>query len=324
MIELLKQTFERGQAVSMENLEQSNNSPLVKAIQTRLCEFGILDPVIGGDKINPFGPIAYADGILGRNTSNAIAAFHRYLQLPQQVGRLEPMFFKLLADSTPGIFFPLQLNPLPGDSAQDLLAKRILRYMTNKNYWIARAADMFNIVYVEGIDGSGKPNKDQFNEWNDRRCVIRILPDGQPEMLVNDLATTEPGKLSKENQNAKGAARIAFGQYKAWKAGLHKGTQLALRQASNLRVHRDLNNNHIRDRADLIDVNNNFAINQHTTKLNSAPNMVNDFSAGCLVGRRYPYHLSFLYILQQDWRYKTNPNYMFMTTVINGDELTNI
>jgi len=298
------------------------NVPLVEAIQTKLCELGILDPIIGGDKATPFKPVRFADGRIGPNTRNAIAAFSRYSRLAQPEGRLSPDLFQLLAAGSPEAVFPMQLNPVAGDSDQVLFAKRILRYMQRKGYWIARAPDMFNIVYVEGVDADGTPNADRFNEWNDRRCVIRILPGGQPEMLVNDQATTEPGHFYTQNPtNQRGVARIAFGQYKAWMDGKHRGVQPALVQQGPVRLHRDINKNGIRDAADPIDIGSNFGINQHSTSLYSIPDLVNKYSAGCLVGRRFRWHMSFLHIIRQDWRYATNKSYMFMTTVIDGVDL---
>ncbi|MCY7330899.1 MAG: hypothetical protein LH618_20265, partial [Saprospiraceae bacterium] len=62
-------------------------------------------------------------------------------------------------------------------------------------------------------------------------------------------------------------------------------------------------------------------INQHTTSHHKVPDFVNSFSAGCLVGRRYQWHLSFLDIVRQDVRYQANKGYLFISTIIAGDDL---
>jgi hypothetical protein len=262
---------------------------------------------------------------LNIDTRNAIIAFHKHAALPQIDNLLSPGFCSALLNTTPDALFPMRTDIPPGTDLSTALAKRILRYMTQKGYWIARAPDMFNIVYVEGINGDGKTNPDHANEWNDRRMVIRIGGGGQPELLVNDQATTEPGRyFTQDPLNPLGAARIAFGQYKAWVDGLHKGHQPALVQTERLRIHRDLNKNGLRDASDPIEIGSMFGINQHSTSETLVPSFVDKFSAGCLVGRRYRWHLSFLQIVRQDFRYAGNKGYVFMSTVINGDELARV
>jgi len=319
---LLQQLWERGQNVALGNLSLPDNNPLLTEIQTRLSSLGLLDPVIDGNLNTPFRPVRLADGRFGADTRNAIAAFHRYARLPFEETLLTPAFFKTIADATPANFLPVEFDAKPGDDPQIRLAKAILRYMDKKGYWIARAPDMLNIVYVEGVDADGKPNKDLANEWNDRRTAFRILPGGKPEMLINDQATSEPGLFyTMQPMRASGVARMAFGQYKAWMNGHHRGTQPALVQRGNVRLHRDLDKNGIRNAADKIDIGSSFGINQHSTSPQSIPALVNKYSAGCLVGRRYRWHLSFMHIVRQDYRYVMNPSYMFISTVIAGDEL---
>jgi hypothetical protein len=181
---------------------------------------------------------------------------------------------------------------------------------------------MRNIVYVEGMNPDGSLNADKANQWNDRRIVFRIASNGRPEMLVNDQATTEPGShYTWHPLNPNGAARIAFGQYKAWAVGLHKGTQPALVQREKLRLHRDLNKDGFRSSSDPIDIGKTFGINQHSTRPGTPPEFVDSYSAGCLVGRRWAWHMSFLNIVKQDERYRQNRGYLFISTVIPGDDL---
>lgn len=319
---LIQQLIERGQNISISDLGQAANAPLTIEIQTQLCVLGLLDPVIDGNETMPFWPVRLADGRLTLDTRNAIIAFHRYANQPYVDNLLTPDVLHALENAQPARFLPVQFENKPNDDSSTRLAKRILRYMHRKGYWIARAPDMFNIVYVEGVDPDGRPNADVFNEWNDRRIVIRIAPGGQPEMLVNDQATTEPGRFYTLNPlNPMGAARIAFGQYKAWVDGFHKGTQPSLVQAGPLRLHRDRNRDGKRSTSDPIDIGSAFGINQHSTGRDFTPAFIDKFSAGCLVGRRYRWHLSFMQIIRQDFRYVMNKSYVFMTTVINGEEL---
>lgn len=322
MDNLIKQFIDRGKSMPITELGQPAYAALTVEIQTRLCALGLLDPIFDGNETTPFRPVRQADGQLSIDTRNAILAFHRVAKLTYVDNLLAPEVLNVLLHTNPATFLPLQLDVNPTDAPTTRLAKCILRYMQNKGYWIARHPEMCNIVYVEGMDPDGIPNKDIFNEWNDRRMVIRIATGGTPEIIVNDQATTEPGKFYTENpKNPMGAARIAFGQYKAWVDGLHQGRQPALVQTGRIRVHRDRNQDTRRSANDPIDIGNAFGINQHSTDPNIDPVLVDKYSAGCLVGRRYRWHLSFMEIIRQDFRYVMNKSYIYVTTIINGDDL---
>lgn len=308
--------------ISINDLGLPGNKSLLTAIQSRLCELGILDPLISGNIKTPFGPVGKGDGKLGINTRNALLAFHQLAKLPYAENQISYAALKLLAEVQSNVFLPLILTYSASDDPQTRLAKRILQYMTQKGYWIAKAPNMYNIVYIEGMNADGTANRDLPNRWNDRRMVIRILPGGQPKMEINDEATTEPGRYYTFHPlHRLGAARIAFGQYKAWVDGLHKGSQPALIQTGMIRLHRDLDFNQRRSPKDPIVIGDYFRINQHSTTPEFTPEFVDRFSAGCLVGRRFRWHLSFMHTVRQDFRYRTNKAYVFMTTVINGSEL---
>jgi hypothetical protein len=130
------------------------------------------------------------------------------------------------------------------------------------------------------------PNADRLDEWNDRRLIIEFV-EGVPYIFGNWAATTEPGRWYTLNpMNRQGAARIAFGQYRAWRMGMHgsgKTRHEALVQVNPIRVCRDLNKDAIRT-GDKLDTG--------------------------LFG-----------ILKQDARYLSNPQYTFTTNVIPGDKL---
>jgi hypothetical protein len=120
--------------------------------------------------------------------------------------------------------------------------------------------------------------------------------------------------------NRAGAARIAFGQYKAWKVGTHGNSQPheALVQVSPVLVHRDLNKDFIRTRDRVFE--GLFGINQHHGYDLLLTN-IGQASAGCLVGRTRKGHREFMSLVKSDRRYQKNRNYTFITTIIAGDDL---
>ena len=143
---------------------------------------------------------------------------------------------------------------------------------------------------------------------------------GKPEIVLNAIGTTEPGKFYTDHPlNPGGAARIAFGQYKAWTMGFHQGksTHPALVQVGFVRVHRDKDKNAKRT-GDAIDIGTNFGVNQHMA-FNAT--VVGKWSAGCLVGQDKAAHLDFLKILKTDPRFKLTASYKFVSVVIAADDL---
>lgn len=321
MITSLQQLIDQNKTITTDEINLSENKDAARELQTRLCDLGILDPLINGDKDKPFGPVGKADGSVGPMTRNAIYEFCRLSGVPYTDRLLTPAMARALVKADPDKFLPIQFDNKSTDDTKTRFAKRILRCMRAKGFWIARSPNTYNIVYVEGVNSDGRENPDTFDEWNDRRTVIRIAPGGKPEMLVNDQATTEPGKFYTVNpMHSQGAARIAFGQYKAWVDGLHQGEQPALVQRGDLRVHRDIDKSGTRNKIDPIDVGDWFGINQHSTDPKITPALVGKYSAGCLVGRRYTWHTKFLKIVRKDYRYLMNKSYLFITTVIAGDD----
>ncbi len=300
----------------------------VRAVQSKLCDLGLLDPIIGGSESQPFGPIAKNDGMAGKETRAALKEFCRLTgningYIDRSITRRQLL---MLDAAQPGRFFPLNLQAQRDDTLQTRIAKAVVRYMFKKGYWVAQSPAARNIVYIEGMNADGTLNEDLLNQWNDRRMVIGFR-NYEPVMLVNDQSTTEPGRyytLHPDKLDQIGAARIAFGQYKAWLMGKHQGWQPALVQAGPIRIFRDVNKDGmrgVRGVSDPVFIRDNIGINQHSTSLNKTPMYVNRYSAGCMVGRRYRWHLSFLRIIANDYRYLYNPGYKFVTTVIAGDDL---
>jgi len=199
---------------------------------------------------------------------------------------------------------------------------RIVDRMKIENFQIFDKPKERNIVYLEGCNPEGTPNKDEPNHFNDLRMVFEFNDYGDAEILGGWQATTEPGYYYTDNpMNRKGAARIAFGQYKAWQVGIHGYSEPheSLIQVDNVRVHRDYNRDMIRT-GDLIEPGL-FGINQH----HGFDHPVNDIytaSAGCLVGRTRHEHKTFMTIIKQDPRYKANPDFVFSTTILDGSKIS--
>lgn len=191
--------------------------------------------------------------------------------------------------------------------------------MAFKKYDISTGSRQYNIIYVEGLNADGTLNPDKPNEFNDRRLVIEIKE--APQIVGNWEATTEPGDYyTIHPMNTKGAARIAFGQYKAWQVGFHghHDTHEALIQVEPISVYRDYNKDYKRT-GDFLDTGL-FGVNQHwgydmpVTKVYNA-------SAGCLVGRSRDSHRAFMKLVKSDLRYVVKKGFIFTTTIIPGDQL---
>jgi putative peptidoglycan binding protein len=267
-------------------------------LQQRLISIGLLDPP--------------ADGAIGQVTRWALGAFCKAAGLPFNDALTTRIWDTLRSDAAAALF--------PLNASGPAFAARLVRAMQARGDFIARHPDCGNIVYVEGRDTNGQENDDAPNKFNDSRFVIRIGPGGVPEFRGSWEATTEPGRYYTINpMNVKGAARIAFGQYKAWVVGTHARNHEALVQAGDITVHRDLNKDYKRT-GDKLDTGANFAVNQHWG-YDLPKNDIGRASAGCLVGRSKQGHRDFMKIVKSDPRYKASHGYRFMTSVLAGDAL---
>lgn len=271
----------------------SSNAALAKEFQGHLIRLGLLDPP--------------ADGKFGRYSTEALNEFLSLKKLSTSTSVTDIQ--TALSEAKDAI--PLKLG--------NDWASRIIKYMQQKQYFIAVGQQKYNIVYVEGVNADGIPNADKLNEWNDRRLVIEIVA-GVPKIVGNWAATTEPGAYHTQNPPvSQGVARIAFGQYRAWQVGKHKNDHIALRQVGNLKIYRDLNKDGMRV-GDKLYEGDGFGINQHWGYDQAT---VGKASAGCLVGQSCKGHEDFMALIQRDRRYQLSHSYIFMTTIIAGDELAN-
>lgn len=197
--------------------------------------------------------------------------------------------------------------------------EKVKNYMTSKGYKIFIEPDTYNIVYIEGMNTDGSLNDDKPNHFNDLRIVFN---EGITEVLGLWTATTEPGsKYTYNPMNRGGAARIQFGQYKAWQIGYHgsgNNRHEALVQTAPITVCRDFNKDFTRTNDKL--ETGLFGVNQHHG-WDLPLNNIQGASAGCLVGRTTQGHKEFMKLVKQDARYVANNKYEFWTTIIPGDKL---
>jgi hypothetical protein len=288
-----------GVGVDLRTLTRGN--PLTNQVQQRLLDLSLLDPPVDGD----FGPISQL----------ALQEFGKMIGL--RVGlTLDPGLARKLLESDIDVLLPV--------APRADLAGRIFRYMRRKGFFFARLPNHFNIVYVEGVTKNGTPNDNRPNVFNDRRIVLTLV-GGVPTEQGNWSATTEPGKdFTDRPLNPDGAARIAFGQYKAWRIGVHNASKPsgheALVQVDIVRVHRDLNKDFKRD-GDAVFEGSNFGINQHMGFDHPEDN-IGTASAGCLVGRSKEEHREFMRVIKADPRRKASQGYKYLTTVIEGSDLS--
>lgn len=211
-----------------------------------------------------------------------------------------------------------EADPWPLVPGSDL-AGRVTRAMVAKGYSFVRHPTCINIVYVEGMSPDGTANGNAPNRFNDLRMVIRCDAEGVPRADLWD-GTTEPGKYYTEHrENAAGAARIAFGQYKAWHVGIHPhDPHEALVQVDEIVVCRDGNEdfNRVGDPED----RGLFGINQHWG-WDLPTNDIKNASAGCLVGRTKAGHRAFMALVKADARFKVSNGYRFQTAVMPAAEV---
>ncbi|WP_293134732.1 hypothetical protein [Microcoleus sp. bin38.metabat.b11b12b14.051] len=201
-----------------------------------------------------------------------------------------------------------------------MLVTKIINYMKAQKYQIFRGKDELNIIYVEGMNIDGTLNNDSPNHFNDVRMIIDF-DNEVPAIIDRWQATTEPGyHYTDRPMNPDGAARIAFGQYRSWQIGIHGMSEPheSLIQVAPVPVHRDYNRDMMRTGDDIFE--GNFGINQHHG-YDHPQNDIYTASAGCLVGRSRDGHAQFMELIKCDRRYRTNPDFIFTTTIIPGNKL---
>lgn len=269
---------------------------LARQVQQRLADAGLLDPPV--------------DGAFGQVSQWAIGQFMRKIGTPAK-DRLDLESARALLAGTATTLFPLH--------ATATLAGRIAAAMQAAGHWLNRHPDCCNIAYVEGLDPDGTPNDDAPNAFNDLRVVLRINRAGNADIVESWDATSEPGHFHTvvKKLDPRGAARIAFGQYKAWSVGTHRPgkptAHEALVQSLPIKVHRDLNEDFERTGDAVFE--GMFGINQHWG-FDRQKHDIGSASAGCLVGRTRSGHRAFMQLCRADPRFVASNGYRFMTAVL--------
>jgi hypothetical protein len=201
---------------------------------------------------------------------------------------------------------------------QKTFLDHIIKYMRVNDMQLATNRNEVNIVAIEGADRNGVLNDDEPNHFND---LIGIFTPTENGFIWCGLwkATTEPGRYYTENRmNPRGAARIKFGQYKAWQVGWHNGDHQALVQAERVTVHRDGNQDFIRT-GDFEDTGL-FGINLHWG-FDQPLHDIGRSSAGCLVIPAWRDFTRFMHYVYQDPRYLKNREYLFNVAILPGNKV---
>jgi hypothetical protein len=194
------------------------------------------------------------------------------------------------------------------------------RYMISKGYTVNNGG--LNIAVLEGVNSDGTLNNDAPDRFND--LLIVWDSDGkQPRLLQRHVCTCEPGKYYTDYPlNPKGAARIAFGQYRAWRIGFHqnKRDHEALVQVDTVCVYRDENKDGKRT-GDKLDCGL-FGINIHHGYDTPIGGSIGRHSAGCTVIPSRANLRALLDLLKKSTAYQTSRNHVFTVTFIAGDDFT--
>lgn len=193
------------------------------------------------------------------------------------------------------------LSHLPDDSVnygtKDALATKAIAICSSREIPLR---DGVNIIGIEGILPDGTKNNDAPDRWNDSIGILKYdSTSGTGRFLCLFLGTTEPGRYYTVNpMNRGGCARLDLGYHeKLWSFGLHRGYR-ALTQTGPARLVRDANRNFLRD--DEVSVEWGRGINLHTTSKNFFGNLVDRWSAGCVVIRIHSEFQEFLRILESN------------------------
>jgi hypothetical protein len=274
---------------------------LATEIQERLAVAGLLDPP--------------ADGAFGPVSQWALGQFLKKIGTPAKT-TVDGDVAEALLDRDVSQLFPVQ--------TPDTLAGRVVQALQKNGHWLSHHPDCVNVVYVEGLDSDGTANDDAPNIFNDLRLVLRVNRAGNPEIVESWESTTEPGKhFTINKEDPRGAARIAFGQYKAWSVGTHKlgkpSAHEALVQTAPIRIFRDLNEDFERTGDQMFE--GIFGINQHWG-FDLPKSDIGTASAGCLVGRTKTGHRAFMALCKDDPRFAANNSYRFMTAVMPASDLS--
>lgn len=200
-------------------------------------------------------------------------------------------------------------------------ARAVYQHMLARGDRFATGPGEKNLIYLEGVSPDFTLNADLPDGWNDLRCVMEFLENGQPYFSHVARATCEPGisaTYSREAMRNGGVARMQLKQYReACTMGFHKGNpnHPALVQCAEILVYRDAN----RDMKRTGDpINPAYGVNHHSTRPGFKGQFVGNFSAGCGVGWNWEQHIEFINIMKQDPRYIANPAFRWDFALVDA------
>lgn len=201
---------------------------------------------------------------------------------------------------------------------QNDFAGRCLRALRARKVPINVGNDVTNILYVEGCNTDGTPNRNRSNAFDDARIVLRVEETGLARILGAWEATTEPGAFwTAHRMNPAGAFHIPLGYQAVWKMGEYHGHP-ALVQVLPIHGTRDDNEDFSRvgDEPDF----GQFGVHHHGSSGRTRDDMGRS-SAGCQVGMEMAGHLAFIRLISTDRRYHDNPDMIWGSTVLAFSEV---
>lgn len=172
-----------------------------------------------------------------------------------------------------------------------------------------------NIIGIRNLLNGNK----QDNTFND--VIVCVYRDDNNVLIKNIWeCTTDPGiKSLKSFSNSKGCAILMPSQYRgAYQIGLHQGKYEALVQRKPVKVFRDGNKDDILDFCSKTIDEGMFGINIHRSNPNTESNIVDGWSAGCVVYKKVDNFNEFMKICHKAKDIYGNS---FTFTLITTDDL---
>ncbi len=178
-----------------------------------------------------------------------------------------------------------------------------------------------HLFYIEGCNLDGTPNDNAIDKWNDVRGILKFV-EGKPQVVFACRATTEPGIFYDRIHvigGPQGAALIWLGYQECWQVGIHhpgRAHEALVQTGGQCKVYRDFDKSFRRQDGHI--TTGDYGINQHSTGpgLESDPDSVGPWSAGCLVAEDYDDHVAWMKIVKSDNRYVADREHVFGTIVM--------
>lgn len=291
------------------------NDQQVIELKTRLTNRGLLDPKFDYNGNDPRKKITHNSNWYGLCTDAYLKFFEIFAASDKEPDGIPDK-------NSFDFFMSKSSDPAPIKASG--IAKKITDFYEKNQWYISRGTDTFNVLFIEDITKDWKPHNGTLDKWDDLCVVWQCQHNGTANIIkVWDKVTTEPGRFYTVNPcNINGAARIAFGQYKAYMIGTHGSSRRTMHQGFReelpILVHRDLNKDGKRT-GDKIQ-KGVFYCNWHST-IGGNLNSIGRWSAGCSVFQDMGNFKEFLNLLKTDRRYQHDNGYAFIGAYAAGDEI---